>query len=82
MHWPAKIKEGSAFRTEPTHLIDIMATCVDVGGGDYPTTYNNQPIQQLEGKSLMLAFANQDLQREAIYWDMKAIGQFGWVNGN
>ena len=69
VHWPAKIKEGGAFRTEPTHLIDIMATCVDVGGGQYPTTYNNQTIQPMEGKSLIPAFANQDLQREAIYWE-------------
>ena len=69
VHWPAKIKEGGAFRTEPTHLIDIMATCVDVGGGQYPTTYNNQTIQPMEGKSLIPAFANQDLERKAIYWE-------------
>ena len=69
VHWPAKIKEGGAFRTAPTHLIDIMATCVAVSGGQYPKTYNQQPIQPMEGKSLVPAFANQALEREAIYWE-------------
>ncbi|MFK7982706.1 MAG: sulfatase-like hydrolase/transferase [Saprospiraceae bacterium] len=69
VHWPAKIKDGGTFRSEPTHLIDIMATCVDVGGGTYPTTYNNQPIQPMEGKSLVPAFNQQDLARAAIYWE-------------
>lgn len=69
VHWPAKIKEGGTFRSAPTHLIDIMATCVDVSGGTYPMNYNNQPIQPMEGKSLLPAFANQDLEREAIYWE-------------
>ena len=69
VHWPAHIKEGGGFRKEPTHLIDIMATCVDISGASYPTTYNGQTIQPMEGKSLLPAFSNEDLQREALYWE-------------
>ncbi len=69
VHWPAKIKEGGALRSEPTHLIDIMSTCIDVSGGTYPTTYNKHNIQPMEGKSLVPVFDNQSLKREAIYWE-------------
>ena len=69
VHWPAGFEARNEFRAEPTHLIDIMATCVDVGGGSYPTNYNGQTIIPLEGKSLLPAFENQALDREAIYWE-------------
>ena len=69
VHWPTKIKEGGSFRKEPTHLIDIMSTCLDVAGGTYPTKYNGFDIQPMEGKSLVPLFDNQPLDREAIYWE-------------
>jgi arylsulfatase len=69
VHWPAGISGKDEFRSEPSHLIDIMATCVDVAGGTYPTSYNRQSIIPMEGKSLVPTFANQSLDREAIYWE-------------
>lgn len=69
VHWPAKIREGGALRTEPAHLIDIMATCVDVSGVSYPEEFNQQKIIPLEGVSLVPAFTDQSLGREAIYWE-------------
>jgi arylsulfatase len=69
VHWPKGINSKGEFRSEPSHLIDIMATCVDVAGGNYPTTYNDQAITPMEGRSLIPTFANQDLNREAIYWE-------------
>ena len=69
VHWPEKIKTAGEFRNEPAHLIDIMATCVDASGGDYPQEYNQHAIQPMEGKSLLPAFENKPLDREAIYWE-------------
>ncbi len=73
VHWPAKINSGTSgiggFRTEPAHLIDIMATCVDVSDSSYPTTFNGNKIQAMEGKSLFPAFSGSALEREAIYWE-------------
>ncbi len=68
-HWPDGINDKGAWRNEPSHLIDIMATCLDVGGATYPSTYNGHKITPLEGKSLVPAFANKSLEREAIYWE-------------
>ena len=69
VHWPNGIEGKGDLRTIPTHLIDIMATCVDVGGGSYPTTYNEQQIQPMEGESLMSVFTDNALEREALYWE-------------
>ena len=68
-HWPAGISSQGAFRSEPSHLIDIMATCVDVAGAAYPDTYNGQLIRPMEGESLLPVFNGQALEREAIYWE-------------
>ncbi len=69
VHWPAGIDSKGEFRSEPSHLIDIMATCVDVSGGKYPTEYNNESIIPMEGQSLVPVFSNRMLDREAIYWE-------------
>ena len=68
-HWPAYIKAGGALRTQPGHVIDLMATCVDLAQAPYPKTRNGQEIYPLEGTSLVPAFANQPLPRTALYWE-------------
>jgi len=69
VHWPKGIQAKGELRTVPTHLIDIMATCVEVGQGSYPTTLNSQNIQPMEGKSLVSVFSEDELDREALYWE-------------
>jgi arylsulfatase A-like enzyme len=69
VHWPEGIKSKGEVRSEPSHLIDIMATCVDVAGGTYPSTYNEQSIIPMEGRSLIPAFADRPLDRDAIFWE-------------
>ncbi|MEL6925212.1 MAG: sulfatase-like hydrolase/transferase, partial [Bacteroidota bacterium] len=69
VHWPKQIKEGGGFRQEPAHLIDIMATCVDLSGASYPDRFREQDIIPLEGRSLVPVFNNESLDREAIYWE-------------
>ena len=53
-HWPAafgKSADGN-FRREPAHLIDLMATCVDVAGAKYPGEMDGSKILPMEGVSL------------------------------
>ena len=68
-HWPKQITRKGEFERQPTHLIDIMATCVDLGKADYPKEFNGQPITPLEGKSLRPAFAGTQIQRDALFWE-------------
>jgi len=69
VHWPMRIRDRGRLCHQPGHLIDIMATCIDVAGTKYPTSYNGRQIVPLEGKSLVPAFANKPVKREAIYWE-------------
>jgi arylsulfatase len=46
-----------------------MATCVDLAGAKYPTEFKGQSIQPMEGRSLVPAFANQPIQRDALFWE-------------
>ena len=69
VHWPAGIGATNELRHEPGHLIDIMATCVDVAGATYPTEFKGGKIQPMEGTSLAPVFANKPIDREAIYWE-------------
>ena len=46
-----------------------MPTCVEVAGAVYPTEFKGHAIQPMEGKSLTPAFANQPIERDAIYWE-------------
>ncbi len=69
VHWPKGIQSKGQLRTQPGHLIDIMATCVDIADIDYPTNFNGNNILSLEGKSLLPAFKNKKIKREFIFWE-------------
>lgn len=69
-HWPDQITRHGELENTPGHLIDLMATAVDVADATYPSTFHgNQSIKPMEGKSLLPAFAGNGIQREAIYWE-------------
>ena len=48
-HWPGKIKNPGSLHGELSHLIDVMATCIEVAGAEYPKRKGLNPLQ---GKSL------------------------------
>ncbi len=69
VHWPAGIAAKGEWRTQVGHLIDIMPTCVELGGATYPKERDGNPIVPVEGKSLVGTFTNQPLARSAIFWE-------------
>jgi arylsulfatase len=72
VHWPKGIPKSrdGKLETQPGHLIDIMATCVDVSGGKYPTELNGNKIKPMEGVSLQPAFSGKSLNRKTpIFWE-------------
>jgi arylsulfatase len=69
MHWPQRVKTPGELRKQPGHVVDIMATCVDVAGASYPATFHGQPILPMEGKSLLPALDDKPIPRDAIYWE-------------
>src|SRR5207244_13654968 len=41
-HWPAVIRKGGHMTDQPGHVIDIMATCLDMAGASYPTEFQGR----------------------------------------
>ncbi len=69
VHWPARLDARGQLRHQRGHIMDIMATIVDVAGADYPEEYNGHAITPLEGRSLLPAFLNESIEREAIFFE-------------
>ena len=56
-HWPKGIKKNvGGMTSEIGHVMDIMATCVDLADAEYPATYKGHDILPMEGKSLLPIF--------------------------
>jgi arylsulfatase A-like enzyme len=83
-HWPQGLSKDvhNKLNNTPAHLIDIMATCVDLAGAKYPQTFQGQNIQPLEGVSLAPAFQAKPITRQQpLFWEHegnRAVRQGDW----
>jgi arylsulfatase len=68
-YWPDQIKDHGALQHEPTHLIDLMPTCLELAEAEYPKSYNGHKIPPMEGVSFVPVFNNKPLNREALYFE-------------
>ena len=80
--WPAGIKRPGTITRQVGHVIDIMATCLDLAGVDYPEAHEGKAITPLEGKSLAPIFERGTRPaHDALYWEHegnRAIRQGKW----
>ena len=68
-HWPKGIARKGELSDEVSHVIDIMATCLEVTGTSYPIEYKGNRIIPHEGKSLASTFAGKTLGERTVFWD-------------
>lgn len=82
VHWPGGIENSDRWDERPGHLIDIMATILDLTGLDYPETWNGRTIQASAGISFLPNLKNKPgNDHEALYWEHEghgAIRQGDW----
>ena len=76
-HWPEGIVDPGRIDSQPGHLIDVMATCIELSGAVYPPTCEGSDdgtpdIHPLPGVSLTPIFRNEKLIREQIFWEHEA----------
>ncbi|MHB1562179.1 MAG: sulfatase-like hydrolase/transferase, partial [Isosphaeraceae bacterium] len=80
-HWPAGMKSRGGLCRQPGHLIDVMATCIDVAGASFPAEQAGEKTVLPEGRSLVPAFNDQPIARDALYWEHegnRAIREGDW----
>lgn len=65
VHWPAGITTKGQVRKQPGHVIDIVPTCLALAKTTFPT----DATLPLEGRSLVPAFTDQPIARDALFWE-------------
>ena len=71
-HWPKGIapKLKGKFEDQPSHVIDFMATCLDLAKAEYPKKINGEDVVPMQGVSLKPVFGGTSIIREKpLYWE-------------
>ena len=71
-HWPKGIapKLKGKFEDQPSHVIDFMATCLDLAKAEYPKKINGEDAVPMQGVSLKPVFGGTSIIREKpLYWE-------------
>ncbi len=72
VHWPDGVpaERRGKHESQIGHVIDLMATCVELAKARYPTEFQGKPIKPMEGVSLLPALAGEPLQRKRpLFWE-------------
>ena len=80
-HWPKGITAHNELRHRIGHLIDIMPTCVELAGAEYPKSAEGRDILPMEGASLVASFAADEQPDRTLMWEhfgSRAIRQGKW----
>ena len=81
--WPNTIAPGT-MTDQPGHVVDIMATFVDIADADYDslTKDNGQPVPPMDGASLLPIFEG-DTRPVADFWGFEfGSSDFGVIQGD
>jgi arylsulfatase A-like enzyme len=79
--FPGSIKPGG-INSQPGHIIDVLPTCLELAGVQYPTEFEGRKLTPFEGNSLVSVFKNQPLkQNKTLFWEhegSRAIRKDDW----
>lgn len=82
VNWPAVIRDKGSITHQVGHIIDLMATFVDVADATYPAEFKGKKIVPMQGKSLLPIFrGEQRAGHDALFWEHegnKAVRQGKW----
>ncbi len=69
-HWPSGIKNPGSLDHKPGHLVDVMATCIELAGGTYPEERSGIKTKKLRGLSLVDNFSGKKgKSHELLFWE-------------
>jgi arylsulfatase len=68
-YWPETVP-GGGIQHSPIHIVDMMATFVDLAGIAYPSEHKESEVQPMEGESFAPALRGEGWERERpILWE-------------
>ncbi|MEQ9441349.1 MAG: arylsulfatase [Cyclobacteriaceae bacterium] len=68
VHWPKGIQQHQLI-DQPVHINDIMPTCLELAGANYPAQYQGHNILPLDGKSFASALNGKVSPHEQLFWE-------------
>lgn len=74
VNWPGVIPATSTVNETSAHLVDIMATLVDITGATYSDVSRGETVGDMDGISLLPSFRNGTIERDKPVF-------FEWRNG-
>lgn len=81
-HWPAGLSQKGWITHEPAHMVDFMATCLDLAGADYPKMLVGESVLPLVGESFLPQLQGQKADADRLlFWEHqgnKAVRQGDW----
>jgi arylsulfatase A-like enzyme len=73
IHWPKGLTAAKgSFCPTTGHVIDIMPTCLELAGAQYPREFKEKEINPLPGRSLVPILEGKDVPGTALYFEHKA----------
>ncbi len=69
VYWQGGLKEPGRLVHEPGHVIDLMATSLDLAGAQYPERFEGRSITPTEGISLRPILENASTTSSDLYWE-------------
>jgi arylsulfatase A-like enzyme len=68
MHWPAGLKtKAGSISSQRGHVVDMMATCLDLAGADYPQQFEGEKLAPHESLSLAPILQGNTIDRQHTY---------------
>ncbi len=70
IHSPKLLGEYSGeLRTTPAHIIDLLPTCIDFAGVDYPKSFNGAKISKPDGVSIVPLVEGRSIKSRDLYFE-------------
>lgn len=78
--WPDGLKVSGRISHAPTHIADVMPTCLELAGASYPSEFRGRRLIPLAGKSLVPVLSNNGKETpRTLVWS-KAVRDGDWKN--
>lgn len=69
VHWPAGLTQKGITK-ETGHVVDFMATCLELAETEYPERYQGNQLKPLRGKSLVPIFKGEQMEpNRKLFWE-------------
>jgi len=81
MHWPSGMKHEGEITRQRGHVVDMMATCLELADVSYPAEFKGKPVRPHESLSLVPVIKGGSQPHEHIYY-FEHSGNLGVIRGD